>query len=238
MRMTNESYQWRLGVQNGIPIALGYVAVSFSFGLMARNQLTLFQAVAMSGTNYTSAGQFAALELIASGASYVEMFLVQLILNLRYSLMSCSLSQKLGSNYSFFHRLFIACGLTDEVFGVSTNQQGKISPYFIYGVLTMALPSWILGTALGVLLGNVIPIQLMNALNLALYSMFIAIIIPQAKKDKIIAGIILVSMLCSFGFEQLTFLHSVTSGVKTVGLTLIIAIGAAVFFPVHESNNI
>lgn len=228
--------QWLSGFQKGIPVGLGYLAVSFSFGLLARNQLTLLQAGLMSGTNYASAGQFAGLDLIAVGASYLEMILTQGIINLRYSLMACSISLKLEENTTIFQKLIIAFGLTDEVFGISVSEPGKLNRFFVYGIMSIAMPCWVLGTVLGVGLGNILPSSLMSAMNLALYSMFIAIILPPAKKDKVLFVLIISSMILSFMFDHMPFTHLLPHGVKIVALTLIIALGAAVLFPIREDN--
>ena len=162
------------GIQDGIPICLGYIAVSFTFGIMAKNAgLSTWEAVLISLTNLTSAGQFAGLSLITASASYFEMAFTQLIINLRYSLMSCALSQKIDNHYPFFHRFLIAYGVTDEVFGVSASRPGKITPWYSYGVMALAAPGWTLGTFLGVVSGNILPDRIVSALSVALYGMFI-----------------------------------------------------------------
>mgnify|MGYP003177294625 CR=1 FL=1 len=138
------------GLQDGIPIGLGYFAVSFTFGIMAiQSGLTAWQAVLISLTNLTSAGQFAGIGIIAAGGSLWEMALTQLVINLRYCLMSFSLSQKLEKGVSNGHRLAVAFGVTDEIFGVSASQEGRISPWYNYGVMCVAIPGWTLGTLAG-----------------------------------------------------------------------------------------
>ena len=147
----NGKMDFAAGVQDGIPICLGYIAVSFTFGIMAKNAgLSTWEAVLLSLTNLTSAGQFAGLSLITASASYFEMAFTQLIINLRYSLMSCALSQKIDNHYPSFHRFLIAYGVTDEVFGVSVSRPGRITPWYSYGVMALAAPGWTLGTFLGV----------------------------------------------------------------------------------------
>ncbi|OYP06559.1 branched-chain amino acid ABC transporter permease, partial [Lachnotalea glycerini] len=175
----NQIEQWKSGFKDGIPICLGYFAVSFTFGIKAGIVgLTVFQTVLISVTNVTSAGQFAGIDMIAYGASYMEMALAQLVLNIRYCLMSCSLSQKLESNLFPVHRFFIAYGVTDEIFGVTICHDGKLNPYYSYGVMSSAVPGWIFGTFFGIVFGNIMPVSVLNALGIAIYAMFIAIIIP------------------------------------------------------------
>ena len=134
------------GIKDGIPICLGYIAVSFTFGIMAGNAgLSVWESVLISATNLTSAGQFAGLSLIASASSYVEMAVTQLIINLRYCLMSCALSQKFDSKVPFFHRFLVAYGVTDEIFGVSVSKSGKLSPFYSYGAISISAFGWIFG---------------------------------------------------------------------------------------------
>ena len=178
----NRKMDFAAGIQDGIPICLGYIAVSFTFGIMAKNAgLSTWEAVLISLTNLTSAGQFAGLSLITASASYFEMAFTQLIINLRYSLMSCALSQKIDNHYPFFHRFLIAYGVTDEVFGVSVSRPGRITPWYSYGVMALAAPGWTLGTFLGVVSGNILPDRIVSALSVALYGMFISINIPPAR---------------------------------------------------------
>ena len=148
--MNEHILQFKKGLKDGIPIGLGYLAVSFTFGIMAKGAgLTTLEAVVLSLTNLTSAGQFAGLGIITAGSSLLEMALAQLIINLRYCLMSCSLSQKLDSHMPFFHRLLMSYGITDEIFGVSVCKSGILSPYFSYGLMAVAVPGWTIGTLLG-----------------------------------------------------------------------------------------
>jgi len=233
----NISY-WKKGFRDGIPIALGYIAVSFTFGIAAKNAgLTVFQAVLMSAANVTSAGQFAGLGLIAASASYFEVAFTQLIINLRYCLMSCSLSQKISNDTSFIHRIFIASGVTDEIFGVSVSTEGKLNPFYSYGVISVAVPGWVFGTLLGVVSGNILPERVLSALSVALYGMFLAIIVPPAKQNKVITGIIILSMLLSLVFTKLPLLNQISSGFRIIILTIAIAGAAAVLFPIKEDNN-
>lgn len=234
MKNSNGS-QFRYGLKDGVPIGLGYLAVSFTFGIMARGAgLDTWQAVAMSFTNLTSAGQFAALGIIQAGAPFVEMAVAQLIINLRYCLMSCSLSQKLDSGIPSFHRFLMAYGVTDEIFGVSVCRPGMLSPFYNYGLICVAVPGWTLGTLLGAISGDLLPARLLSALNVALYGMFLAVVIPPAKGNRILTGVILASMALSFLFTRIPALDHISSGFKIIILTIMIAGAAAILFPVKE----
>lgn len=234
----NRKMDFSAGVQDGIPICLGYIAVSFTFGIMAKNAgLSTWEAVLISITNLTSAGQFAGLSLITASASYFEMAVTQLVINLRYSLMSCALSQKIDTHYPTIHRFFIAYGITDEVFGVSASRPGKITPWYSYGVMALAAPGWTLGTLLGVVSGSILPDRIVSALSVALYGMFIAIIIPPARDNKVIASIVVISMAASFLFTKAPLLCQISSGFRIIILTVLIAGIAAYFFPVKEEND-
>lgn len=226
------------GVIDGIPICLGYLTVSFTFGIMARNcGLSVWEAVLISATNLTSAGQFAGLSLITASATYMEMAFTQLIINLRYCLMSCSLSQKLDTDSAFFHRFFISYSVTDEIFGVSVCRPGKISPFYSYGVTAIAAPGWILGTFLGVISGNLLPARITSALSIALYGMFIAIIIPPARENKTIAYVVIISMVLSLLFTVTPILRSISSGFRIIILTILIAGVAAVISPIENKDT-
>lgn len=234
--MTRFSY-FKKGFRDGIPVFLGYLAVSFTFGIAAKNAgISSGQAVLMSLTNLTSAGQFAALDIISSAATYLEMAFTQFIINLRYCLMSSALSQKLAPSMAFFHRFFISFGVTDENFGLSVSVEGKLSPFYSYGLMAAAIPGWTLGTLLGVISGSLLPARVISALSVALYGMFIAIIIPPARKSRIIGGIVVISMLLSLAFTKLPFLSQISSGFRIILLTLLIAGAAALLFPLQESD--
>lgn len=235
--MKNNIGQWKRGFKNGIPIAMGYFAVSFTFGILANQSgLNPFEAVFMSATNLTSAGQFAGLTLIASAATIIEVALTQFIINSRYLLMSFALSQKIDSSTPFFHRLFMAHGITDEIFGVSVTVPGKLSPYYVYGLMSAAIPGWALGTLFGVISSDILPERLNSALSIALFGMLLAVIIPPAKENKVILGLIVSSMVLSLLFAVLPIVQSISSGMKIIILTIVIASVAAFFFPVKEET--
>ncbi len=230
--------EWQRGVKDAIPIALGYMAVSFTFGIIAKQSgFNPFEAVFMSITNFTSAGQFAGLTLIAASAAFLEIALTQLIINSRYFLMSAALSQKIDPNTSLFHRMLMAAGISDEVFGLSMAVKGKLNPFYTYGIMSMAMPGWALGTLLGIVSGNILPERLISALSIALYGMLLAVIIPPAKGNKVLTGLILISMSVSLLFAKLPYLNMISSGVKIILLTIVIAGVAAVLFPVKEERE-
>lgn len=228
---------WKQGLKNGVPVFLGYLAVSFTFGIAARNILLPAEAVFMSAVNYTSAGQFAALGLIAASASFWEMAAAQFIVNLRYSLMSCYVSQKLEKSAPFYHRFFMAMGMTDEVFGLAAAVKGPLSPVYVYGVMSAALPGWILGTFLGVMSSGLMPPALMSAMGIAIYGMFIAIIFPPVRHNSKLALVIVASMACSVLCSRVPFLEGLTPGIKLVGLTVLVAGLAAVLFPLEKKDD-
>lgn len=226
------------GLHDGVPIALGYFAVSFTFGMMAvSGGLSIWQATLISLTNVTSAGQFAGLDIIISCGSLWEMAITQLIINLRYSLMSFSLSQKLEKNIAPWHRYVVAFGMTDEIFGVSAGQPGRLTPWYNYGAMSVAVPGWTLGTFAGAAAGNVMPGFLISALGVAIYGMFLAIIIPPAKKHRAVFKVVLTAMVISTVFACAPVLNRVSSGFVIIITTLIAAGGAAYFWPIGDGGE-
>ncbi len=227
------------GLKNGIPIFLGYLAVAFTFGISARESgVTSIQAILISATNLTSAGQFAALGIIANSASYIEMALTQLVINLRYCLMSSSLTQRFASDMKPFHRYIIAFGVTDENFGVASAYKSEnVPPAYCYGIMAAAIPGWVLGTALGAFSGDILPPAILSALGVALYGMFIAIIVPPTRNNKTLLGIVGISMIASLIFAVAPVLNEISDGFRVIILTIIIAGLAAYFFPVKEEGE-
>lgn len=229
---------FRKGLQHGIPISLGYLAVSFTLGIAAKNAgMTAFQATITSLLVNASAGQAAGFTVIAAQGSYLEMAVMILVANARYLLMSCSLSQKLSPDTSIIHRFLIGFDVTDEIFGMSMSFPGKLNPFYTYGIILIAAPGWALGTCLGVLCGNVLPSNVVSALSVGLYGMFLAIIIPPAKKNKIIAGLVVISMLASYLTARLPLFSFLSSGMRIILLTIFLSAAAAVLFPAPEEQN-
>lgn len=229
------------GVRDGFPIALGYFAVAFSLGIVAKKAgLTPFQGFISSILNHASAGEYAEFTVIIANAPYFEMAFVILITNIRYLLMSCALSQRFSSDTSLMHRIMVGFGITDEIFGISIARAGALNPYYNYGAMAIAIPSWSLGTAIGIVAGNILPIAVVSALSVALYGMFVAIIIPAAKADKVVGGVVIVSFLASFAVSQISFFDNLSDSMKISLLTVLIAGCAAILFPVpvEEENEL
>lgn len=236
-KQKGEGTAWFLrGMKDGIPIGLGYFAVAFTLGITAKKVgMTPLQASLMSASMLASAGQFAAINLIVSGAGFVEMIVTELVVNLRYLLMSSALSQKVRRDKPFYHRFLMAYEVTDEIFGISMAVEGKLHPSYMYGAVTVAAPGWVLGTLLGAVVGIILPARVMSALNVALYGMFLAVVIPPSRKSRIIAGVVLVSMAASTAFSCLPVLKDISSGFQMIILTVLVAGAAAYFFPVKEA---
>lgn len=184
-----------------------------------------------------SAGQYAGFTVIAAGGTYMEMAVMELVANLRYLLMSCSLSQKFSPDTKLFHRLLVGYDVTDEIFGVAISEPGLLNPFYNYGMMTLAIPGWALGTFLGVIMGNILPAAVVSALSVGLYGMFLAIIIPPARKSRILAVLIVISMAASYIFSKLALTSAISPGIRTIILTVIIAGIAAVLFPVKEEES-
>lgn len=228
---------YKEGLRDGIPIALGYFAVSFTLGIAAKKAgLSAFQATLMSLTNSTSAGEFAAISAICAGSTYLEMAVMQAVINLRYLLMSCALSQKIDNKVGMINRLIMGGGVTDEIFGISISRPGRLNPFYTYGAMSLAIPAWSLGTCIGVVVGSVLPSNVISALSVALYGMFLAVIIPPARENKIIALLITVSMAASYAFSVVPGLKDISSGMTVIILTVVISGAAAFLFPVEEED--
>lgn len=234
-KISNKRQAFSKGFRDGIPIGLGYFAVSFSLGIAAKTAgLTAFQGFLTSLLINASAGEYAGFVLIAQNATYVELAIMIFIANARYFLMSCALSQKLSPDTPFFHRLIIGFDVTDEIFGISIAQEGFLNPFYTYGAMLSSIPCWATGTMLGVIAGEMLPLNIVSALSVALYGMFLAVIIPPAKKDKSILGLILVSFALSFLMAYLPVVSTIPEGTRTIILTVVISALAALFLPVKE----
>ncbi|MDD2648799.1 MAG: AzlC family ABC transporter permease [Eubacteriales bacterium] len=228
----------RLGARDGIPIGLGYLAVAFSLGIIAEKAgLTAFQGFMASLLCNASAGEYAGFSLIMVRASLWETALITLIANARYLLMSCAMSQRMKRGTKLRHRLLIAFDLTDELFSIAVARAGCIEPFYSYGAMLTAAPCWAIGTAAGILLGEVLPPIIVNALGVALYGMFLAVIIPPARKSRILAGLIAVSFSLSWLFSAVPPLSSLSEGTRTIILTIVISAGAALIFPVKDDKE-
>lgn len=234
--MSNQKNAFVSGIRDGIPIALGYFAVAFSLGIVAKKAgLSPFQGFLSSILNHASAGEYAEFTVIMTGAPYIEMAFVILITNMRYLLMSCALSQKFDSHAPFAHRFLVGFGITDEIFSI--GKPGTLNPYYTYGAMAIALPSWALGTAMGVVAGNILPVSLVSALSVALYGMFIAIIVPASKTNRVVGGVVIVSFLASLLVSGIPLFDRLSDSMKISLLTVLIAGAAALLFPIKRPEG-
>ncbi len=233
-----KSEAFRQGLHDAIPIGLGYFAVSFSLGIICRSSgLSVFQGFLASLLNNTSAGEFAAITLIGASASYMEIALVTLIANARYMLMSCALSQRMQQGQSFIHRLIIAFAVTDELFGIAIARKGVLNPWYYYGAMSVAIPGWSIGTACGIIAGSALPERIVSALSVALFGMFLAIIIPPARASRVILTVVITSFIASFIATYVAPLSQLTGGTRTIILTVVIAAAAAWLRPVRDQQK-
>ena len=226
------------GVRDGVPIGLGYLAVAFSLGIAARNAgLNAFQGFLISLLNNASAGEYAAFTVIAADSGFLEMALITLITNARYLLMSCSLSQKFSPDTPLYHRLLVGYDVTDELFGITISRPGCLNPFYTYGAILLAAPAWAFGTAFGIMAGNALPLRAVSALSVALYGMFLAIIIPPARKSRVVAALVAISFALSFVCNYLPGISALSEGTRTILLTVLISSAAAVLFPVNPEEQ-
>lgn len=226
------------GIRDGIPIAVGYFSVSFTFGMMAvQSGISPFHAVLISLLNLTSAGQFAGLTVIVSNASLMEMALTQLVVNIRYALMSVSLSQKLDDSVKMRSRLLIAYGNTDEIFAVTSSKPGTVGAKYLYGLILLPVLGWVGGTLAGAVASTLLPGTVISALGVALYGMFIAIVVPPAKEHKEVRTVVLIALLLSCAFYYLPVLRQVSSGFMIIICTVAAAAVGAVLFPLKEGEE-
>ena len=227
----------KAGLRDGIPIAVGYFSVSFTFGMLAvRDGISPFHSVLISLLNLTSAGQFAGLTVIVSGASLLEMALTQLVINIRYALMSISLSQKLDSSVKSFQRMLIAYGNTDEIFAVASSKPGSVGSRYMYGLIALPVLGWVGGTLTGAVASTLLPAAVISALGVALYGMFIAIVVPVAKENREVLIVAGSALLFSTAFYYLPVLREISSGFTIIICTVAAAGIGAVLFPVKEEK--
>lgn len=225
------------GMRDSIPIGLGYFAVSFSLGIIAKNAgLTPLQGFIASFFNLASAGENALFNAILHIETYLEVAIITFVVNARYLLMSCSLSQKFNPDTKFIHRFFVGFGITDEIFGITIARPGFIEPLYNYGALAFAVPCWSIGTSLGIIAGTYLPVRIVSALSVALYGMFIAIFIPPAKKNLVIAIGVIVSFILSYLFNILPYIKDISSSTRTIILTVVIASVLAIVKPVKDEE--
>lgn len=231
--MSKSKSNFLRGIIAGIPIALGYLSVSFVFGIQAvRSGLSVFQASMISLTNLTSAGQVAGVDVIASGGSLFEMAAVQFTINLRYALMAISLSQNLDDRFTPLHRFLAAYGITDEIFAVCSTNEEPITPSYMYGIIAIATLGWVSGTFIGGFAGQALPASVTAALGIVIYGMFIAIIVPPASKQKSILFVVLLAAVLSVLCRYL--LPALSGGFVVIICAVVSSVAAALLFPEKE----
>ena len=232
------SREYKIGVQQGLPVGLGYFSVSFGFGAMAAAQgIRALDAALISITNVTSAGQFAGLTLIVAGATLWEMVLTMLVINSRYALMSLALSQRMGQRIGFLPRLLIAFTNTDEIFALAMARKEPLTVPFLLGLGLLPVIGWTSGTLLGALAGSVLPEAIRAALGVMLYGMFIAIVIPPAKKEREILAAVVLALVFSCLFAWAPLLKTVTAGLSIVICTVAAAALCALLFPIGDEEE-
>ena len=225
------------GIRNGAPIAIGYFAVSFAFGIFAVGAgLSWLEAVLISAFNVTSAGQLAAVPIIAASGGFLELGLTQLVINLRYSLMSVTLSQKMGASVRVRDRFLIAYVNTDEVFAVASASHEPLGRKYLFGLILTPPVGWTLGTLSGAVAGNILPEILLSALGVAIYAMFIAILVPAARASKSILLIVLLSSLLSIGFSVTPKLQDIPSGFVIIIISVVLSAIFAIVAPVPDED--
>jgi predicted branched-subunit amino acid permease len=234
MEHTNRNV-FKAGMKTGIPIALGYLAVAFTLGIQAKRiGVTALQSALASFGLHASAGEYIAFSLYGAGAGILVLVLMEMVANARYLLMSCALSQKIPEDTALWKRLVMGYFVTDEIFGAAMSRPGKLNPYYIFGMAAVASPGWVLGTALGVILGNALPGNVVSALSVGLYGMFLACIIPEGKKNRAVALVIVISFLMSYLSTIIPVVKDLSNGIKIIVLTVVIAGGFTIIHPIRE----
>lgn len=225
------------GFRDGIPIALGYLAVSFGLGISCRAaSLTPFQGFLLSLLNNASAGEYGGITIMAADEGFLVMAAMMLVINARYLLMSCALSQHLSPNTPLGFRLLIGFDMTDELFGIAIAQPGYLNVWYFIGAMCVTIPGWSFGTLLGVLCGNLMPQWAVSGFSVMLFGMFLAIIIPEGRKNRVILGFIGVSFLLSYAAAKLPLVCQLSDGMRILLLTVAISSAAAILFPHKEET--
>lgn len=224
------------GIKAGVPIGLGYFSVSFTFGIIAVSYgFTWWQALVISMTTVTSAGQFAGIGMMLEPGQYIAMLISQLTINVRYSFMSISLSQKVESRFRGIYRWLLAFFMTDEIFAVASAEE-EVKRSFFAGLAVVPYVGWTLGTLFGAVLGNVLPQRLMSALGLAIYGMFVAIVVPEMKRQKPVVWVVMLALVGSCLFRYVPVLSGISSGLAISICALIAAVLGAILFPVEDEK--
>lgn len=228
---------YKRGLTAGIPIALGYLSVSFTFGIMAVSYgLSWWQAVLISMTTVTSAGQFAGIGIMMHPGQYFQMLISQITINIRYSFMSISVGQKADSRFSGISRWILSFMMTDEIFAVA-SQEDSVSRSFFAGLSTLPYIGWAVGTLIGAILGSILPDRLMSALSLAIYGMFVAIVVPEMKKSRAVVFVVLLALVLSCMFYYVPFLSRISSGITITVVAIVAAVIGSLLFPVADDTD-
>ena len=237
--MLKDALTFKTGLKNGLPIALGYLSVSFAFGVKASLLgIPIYYSALISMTNLTSAGQLAGIAIIAALGAISEMLLTQLVINSRYFLMGLALSQKFDESFTTGKRLFLSAFITDEIFAVAISKREAINTRYFLGLAALPYICWAIGTISGAIAGNILPPHVQSALGIALYAMFIAIIVPPATKKISVLFVILLAAALSCAFFYIPFLReTVSAGFSVVICAIIAALVAAWLFPLKEKET-
>ena len=232
MRFRDNKRVFAEGMRDGTPIGLGYLAVAFALGITAKEAgMTAIQGFVMSILCMASAGEYAGIASIASYSSLMAVAVITLIANARYLLMSFAMSQRLDPKLPLHHRFIMAIDVTDELFGIAVARKGHLNPYYSYGAALVAAPMWAIGTSLGIIAGMILPLSIVSALGVALFGMFISIVIPPARENRVVLALVIISFAASFAAAELPWISSLSGGTRTILLTLVICIIASILFP-------
>ena len=224
------------GLRDGVPIGLGYLAVSFGIGISCHTAgISAPQSFLMSLLSNASAGEYGGITVISENSGFWMMVLMTLIINARYLLMSCALSQRLAPQTPLLHRLLVGFDVTDELFGIAIAQPGYLNVWYFFGAMCVAIPGWSIGTLIGALAGSLLPQWAVNGFSVMLYGMFLAIIVPEGKKNRVVLGCIAVSFACSLLAAKL--LPMLSEGMRILLLTIVLSAGAAILFPRREDGT-
>ena len=233
-----KSQQFIQGIRDGIPICLGYFSVSMAFGMTAvQSGLPLWSAVLMSITNVTSAGQFAGANILIACGGMAELIFTMLIINARYFLMSLSVSQKVNAHMSLWQRMAVSFGITDEVFAVSMQRREELTAVYMAGLILTPVIGWTMGTLVGAVATSFMPQVLSNAMGIALYGMFIAIIVPPAKDDRSILVTVILAIMTSIAFAYVPLMKDLSDGWSTIIITVVVSSIAATLFPIDTKDR-
>jgi len=238
MDKINKKQEFLEGLGKGIPICVGYLAVSFTFGIWAaEGGIPIWQVIFISLSNLTSSGQFAGAGLMMARATFFEIGLSVLVINLRYSLMSLALSQKIVKGTKTIQKLIFGFGVTDEIFAVASTRDREVTAYYMYGLMLTPIVGWTGGTALGAIVGSILPARIADAMGIALYAMFIAVIVPPAKKSLPVLFAIIISIIVTCIIKYVPVFSFITDGFAMIIATVVASAIMARLRPVEEGGN-